>query len=91
MTLFKDEALLISSTGDVTIVKSILDELERAEAKFPHWPESVVEQAAIVCEESGELIRAALQLKYEGGNVEDCRKEAIQTAAMCIRFLKNLK
>lgn len=68
----------------------ISDELNKAETKHPHWPDSIIEQAAIVAEESGELIRAALQVKYEAGNIEECEKEAIQTAAMCIRFLKNL-
>ena len=38
-----------------------------------------------------EGIRAALQMKYEGGNDYDVRREAIQTAAMCIRLLKNMK
>lgn len=79
------------SADELNLMSEIFIELAYAEKKFPRWPESVVEQAAIVCEESGELIRAALQLKYEGGNVDDCRKEAIQTAAMAIRFLKNLK
>lgn len=79
------------TADELNLMSEIFIELAMAEKKFPHWPESVVEQAAIICEESGELIRAALQLKYEGGNVEDCRKEAIQTAAMAIRFLKNLK
>lgn len=76
---------------EVDKIQDILNELERAETKFPTWPDNIIEQAAIVSEESGELIRAALQVKYEGGNIEDCRKEAVQTAAMCIRFLKNLK
>lgn len=73
------------------IILAIKAELYKAEQKHPHWPDNVIEQAAIVAEESGELIRAALQAKYEGGNSDECRKEAIQTAAMCIRFLKNLK
>lgn len=74
-----------------TIIESILNELTRAETKFPFWPDDIIHAAAIVNEESGELIRAALQLKYEGGNLEECKKEAIQTAAMCIRFLKNIE
>lgn len=72
------------------IIAQILAELSKAEIKHPNWPDNIVEQSAIVAEESGELIRAALQEKFEGGTKEECRKEAIQTAAMCIRFLKNL-
>lgn len=72
------------------IIKQILSEVERAEEKHPYWPEDIIHAASIVGEESGELTRAALQLIYEGGNVEDIKKEAIHTAATCIRLLKNL-
>lgn len=71
-------------------LKLILEELQRAEAKHPKWPKDVIHAAAIVSEESGELIRAAVQYTYEDGNKKDLEKEAIQTAATCIRFLKNL-
>lgn len=79
------------SADELNLMSEIFIELVYATKKFPTWPDNIIEQAAIVCEESGELIRAALQVKYEAGDIEDCRKEAIQTAAMCIRFLKNLK
>lgn len=36
-----------------------------------------------------DLIRAALQFRYEGGLKRDIEKEAIQTGAMAIRFLLN--
>lgn len=71
-------------------IRSVLVELERAEKKHPRWPKDIVHACAIVNEESGELIRAGLQLNYEGGYKEEVRKEAIQTAATCIRLLKNL-
>jgi len=41
-------------------------------------------------EEAGEVTRAVLHLAYEGGSIEDVRKELIQTAAMCMRMLENL-
>lgn len=72
------------------LIKEILDELIRAENKFPYWPEDKIHAAAIVNEESGELIRATIQLQYENGSLIDVRIEAVQTAAMCIRLLKNL-
>lgn len=73
------------------IIEEILIELRRAEKKFPYWPSDVIHSAAIVNEESGELIRASLRYSYENsGSVQEMKTEAIQTAAMCIRFLKNL-
>lgn len=71
------------------VIKEVTKELERAQAKFTAWPTDVIHAASIVNEESGELIRAALQYHYENGDIEELRKEAIQTAAMCVRFLKN--
>lgn len=68
-------------------------ELERARKKFPQWPGSeskqdILHASSIVCEEAGELIRAAVQFYGENGEVKDCFKEAIQTAAMCFRFIE---
>ena len=72
------------------IESAILDELIKAKKKYPDWPDDMVHQAAIVSEESGELIRAVLNHVYHDGSIEDVRNEAIQTAAMAIRFLENL-
>ena len=74
----------------VILIHEILDELDRAEAKHPDWPDDILHQIAIVNEESGEATRAALQLEYEVGSKEDLRKELIQTAAMCVRMIINL-
>lgn len=74
----------------MTIIEEINNELQRAGNKFPYWPDDIIHAAAIVNEESGELIRAAIQFTYEDGEIEEVKKEAIQTAAMCIRFLNNL-
>lgn len=73
------------------IIEEATNEVERAQKKFPHWPDDIIHASAIVNEESGELIRAALQQKYENGSITECKKEAIQTAAMAIRFLINIK
>ena len=69
------------------VMNAIALELIQARIKFPAWPKDTVHAAAIVCEESGELIRAALHYTDENGPLAACDKEAIQTAAMCVRFL----
>lgn len=69
--------------------KAIDAEVERARKKHPTWPKGdPLFAAAIVMEEAGELMRAAVQFRGEGGALELCDEEAIQTAAMCIRFLE---
>ena len=39
---------------------------------------------------STKAIRAALNMQYENGNIEDVEKELIETAAMCLRCLVNM-
>ncbi len=68
----------------------ILAEYRRAKDLHPLWPDDIIHAVAIMCEESGEAIRAALNLQYEDWNIEDVEKELIQTAAMCLRCLVNL-
>ncbi|GAG36925.1 unnamed protein product [marine sediment metagenome] len=70
----------------------ILDEIrgelvDRAEKKFPTFPTDVIHAAAIVAEEQGELMKAALQVTYENGSWRELRAEAIETAAMALRLL----
>lgn len=72
------------------IIGEIVFELNKAMVKHSHWPiNDSIHAAAIVGEESGELIRACLQFEYEHGNYTDAKKEAVQTGAMAIRFLLN--
>ncbi len=81
-----------------SILDDILKELKAAKKKHPRWPDHICAQAAIVCEESGELIRAALNYKYEKSEDPEAEekqrrelyKEAVHTAATAIRFLENL-
>lgn len=68
----------------------ILSELEKAEEKHPDFPKDIIHQVAIMIEESGEAMRAALQHVYEGGSKEELRLELKQTGAMCIRCLENI-
>lgn len=62
-------------------------ELERARQLHPGFPADPIHQAAIVWEESGEALRAAIQSVYEDGPEAAVDGELLQTAAMCIRAL----
>lgn len=75
---------------ELKILVSIAKEYERACKKHPAWPSDKIHAAAIVQEECGELIRASLQQVYEDGSYNELRKEAIQTGAMCLRFISHL-
>lgn len=72
-------------------VDAMLKELERAKSKHPTWPTDIVHQVAVMVEEAGEALRAVLNSAYEGGNIEEVRREVIQTGAMAIRVLMNLE
>lgn len=78
-------------------VHEIISECERAFQLYPLWPVDPIHAAAIVAEESGELVQAALDHTYSalnhknGNTLYRCRQEAIQTAAMAVRFLVNLE
>lgn len=82
------KTFMVTTSIDPEILRAVLSEVERAKAKFPQWPACIIQSAAIVSEESGELIRAAIQCTYEGGSESDCEKEAIQTACVALRFLE---
>lgn len=75
----------------VEILTDVLLEVERAEGKHPEWPRDAIHAAAIVAEESGELVRASLWFMYEGAEIRPAKTEAIQVACTAIRFLKNLQ
>jgi hypothetical protein len=71
-------------------VDAMLQELERAKAKHPVWPDNVLEQVAIMAGESGECLQAALHFVEGRGDIERVRAEAVQAGAMAIRVLMNL-
>lgn len=71
------------------VLVAVLTDLDSAQEKFPEWPKDHIHKAAIVAEEAGELVQAALKHTYEGGRYYDMHSEALQTAAMAIRFLLN--
>ena len=74
----------------MTEIQLIRDELMKAKIKHPDYPEDMFEQLAIMTEESGEVAKAVLQYKREGGELQEVKDELVQTAAMCIRMLENL-
>lgn len=77
----------------MSIEQLVQDELARAVAKFPTWPTDPFHALAVLGEEFGELTKAVLQHTYEPHkNVtgKDIRAEAIQTAAMALRWAMSL-
>lgn len=74
------------------ILKAISMECKRAERIHPIWPSDIIHQTAIMVEEAGETLKAALEVHFKENKttIEKVKSEAIQTAAMCFRILKNL-
>jgi hypothetical protein len=76
------------------IYKEILLELGMALKKFPSWPEDILHAFGVVVEEIGEAQKDIMQSVYEPHKNVDAfriRKEVIQSAAMCFRFLLGMK
>jgi len=87
------EAKIKESKGEGldVIVAEVLKEMNKAKAKFPEWPTDPIHAVTILGEEYGELQKAVLQLTYEPEKQDfsdgNMREEAIQVAAMALRFL----
>jgi hypothetical protein len=75
-----------------TTLDDLIAEIKRASEKFPSWPTDPLHALAVLGEEYGELTKAVLETVYEPekSNVSDVRTEAIQTAAMAVRFLVSI-
>lgn len=74
------------------IIDEVLKEVDRAIFKFPTWPTDPLHAIAVLGEEFGELTKAVLQYTYEPSktDLKEIRMEAIQTAAMALRFVSSL-
>lgn len=72
-------------------LKSIIHELSEAEIKHPGWPDDPIHAVAIMIEEAGESMQAAIDLYYGKGTVDHLCEELAQTGAMAIRALMHLK
>jgi NTP pyrophosphatase (non-canonical NTP hydrolase) len=68
-------------------IAEVLTELDRARLLHPEWPASPYAQLAVILEELGELAQAVLDAEYSGGDPARVRAEAVQVAAMGLRFL----
>ena len=74
------------------IVYTLIDrEVQRAREIHPAWPADVIHATAIVAEEAGESVRAALNHVYHGDEVAHIVTELTQTAATCVRALQSLQ
>ncbi len=76
----------------MSVIDQVMQEVERATVKFPTWPTDPLHALAVLGEEFGELTKEALQLTYEPHKTskDKVRAEAIQTAAMALRFVMSL-
>ena len=76
-----------------TIMSAIARELIIAEDKWPQYPTDIFHQVCIMAEESGEAVRAVNEYHNEPTceRKQDIINELIQTAAMCVRMIKNMK
>lgn len=84
--------------NDPTLAKlwsEIMLELKRAQSLHPYYAADHLRRTAIMMEEAGEAVKAALELTRDGDSSpveklemkEELRAELIQTAAMAIRQL----
>lgn len=69
----------------------ILAELSRAETIHPVWPNNHIHAGMVVAEECGELVQAVLNHNEKKGSKQSMITEAVHTAAMALRFLKNIE
>lgn len=82
----------VLSTEIPGVLPAVLAELHRATAKFPTWPTDPLHAIGVLGEEFGELTKAVMQATYEPhkNGPGAVREEALQTAAMALRFLLSL-
>ena len=78
----------VTKHGEIS--SAVFDEIRRAEELHGAFPEDMIHAAAILAEESGELIQAAIDHTYSKPCLEQMKTEAVQTTAMGFRFLFNL-
>lgn len=92
MKLWLKEYLKRECVSVDAVLDAVREELKRAQTKFPTWPTDPLHAMAILQEEAGELQQSVLQRVYEPEKttVFFVRSEAVQVAAMAVRFLLSL-
>ena len=73
------------------VLKLISAEVRLAEIIHPTWPKELLLQTMIMLEEAGEVAKSSVE--NSSGFIDDMENyidEVVQTAAMCVRILKNL-
>lgn len=98
-------SILINDRVTGIIVTDILNELARSKVKHPGYPADTLRREAIILEEGLEAVQQMVarlmvlqqvtlgvtRISAEGlYTVDDLRKELIQTAAMCVKFLESM-
>lgn len=77
------------------IHRGVQHAIEHAERKHPEFPVDHVHRVAIMIEEAGEAMQAALDLVYEKGEEYSQRdhlyEEVEQTAAVCFRIMEAMR
>ncbi|MCB0599381.1 MAG: hypothetical protein KDD28_35250 [Phaeodactylibacter sp.] len=84
---------LIEKIEDLDIrnyLEAVLFGLEGAEIWRPKWPKDIIHALAILTEKGGKLTQATLQYEDGSGELVKVEAEAVQAAAMALRFLKNM-
>ncbi len=64
--------------------------LNEADKKHSEWYSDIIHCAAVLNEEAGEAIKAALNYTYEDSSLDDFIYEVAQSGAMAIKILMNL-
>ena len=85
---FKDILKLSDNMKMEKIFKEIEIAVKKAESKHKVFPDSLIHQAAILAEESGEVVQAVLNHHDHGKDSSLIDVELYQTIAVCVRMLK---
>ncbi len=70
-------------------------EMKRAKKLYPSWPVHAAAQAGVVVKQSGDIMKAAINVKYRRGNGLNSEKlqmkrSAIKTIVAAMRLLENI-
>jgi hypothetical protein len=87
-------SVMINDTDLAAIWQEIVVELMRAERLHPVYPADHLRRTAIMVEEAGEALRAALDATRDAPGyppTHQLKVELVQTAAMCIKQLRAMR